>query len=94
MSQDGSISREGRIRTFSAHKASAEKDLGRSIVSSASICVRSAVMVRHVNWGKGEKVYGFASRLEWFLPHRSSFPDLLLLQLLLLRSAIRLEAGD
>ena len=56
MSEDDSKSREGRIRTFSAHKASAEKDLGRSIVSSASICVRSAVMVRHVDWGKGKRI--------------------------------------
>ena len=69
MSEDDSIPREGRIRTFSAHKASAEKDFGRSIVSSASICVRSAVMVRHLDWRKWEMNYGFASHLEWLLHH-------------------------
>ena len=36
-------------RTFSAHKSSAEKDLGRSIVSNASICVRSVVMMRRAD---------------------------------------------
>lgn len=53
-------------RTFSAHKSSAENDFGRSIVSSARICVRSAVTVRHANLGQSKEImiYGSASRLE------------------------------
>ncbi len=51
--------------TFSAHKSFAEKDFGRSIVSSASICVRSAVIMRRADFGRWEEIYGSASRLEW-----------------------------
>lgn len=44
------------VRTFSAHRSSAEKDLGRSIVSSASICVRSAATVRHEIFEDGKRL--------------------------------------
>ena len=57
--------REGAgVGTFSAHKSSAEKDLGRSIVSSASICVRSAMTVRRAIFEKRNETHGSASRLE------------------------------
>lgn len=52
------------MNTFSAHKSSAAKDRGRSIVSSASICVRSAVTVRYADSETCKDFYGSASHLE------------------------------
>lgn len=52
------------MSTFSAHRSSAEKDRGRSIVSSASICVRSAVIMRYADFETRKESYDSASRLE------------------------------
>lgn len=53
------------MSTFSAPKSSAEKDRGRSIVSSASIWVRSAVTVRYADSAETHReFYGSASHLE------------------------------
>ena len=60
MSKDDSYHERAGFRTFSAHKSSAEKDFGRSIVSNASICVRSVVMVRYAYSGRSQDDYGFA----------------------------------
>ena len=60
MSKDDSYRPRAGPRTFSAHKSSAEKDFGLSIVSNASICVRSVVMVRREYGGRQKDEYGFA----------------------------------